>query len=131
MRHGHGARVSEPAATRDTRGTWHVTRGRVTEPVVLHRDLARHAASPGLALASCRQQPLLVLEIFVEPVPLLARVLREDRGRGAAGLRPRPGGGLRGGEDGGLVGPLVAGGVQVAGHIRGELLGLADHVAVQ
>ena len=128
MRHGHGARVAEPAATR---GTWHVTRGRDTEPVVLRRHLARHAASPGLALARSRQQPLLVLEIFVEPVPLLGRVMREDRGRGAAGLRHRPGGGLRGGEDGGLVRPLVAGGVQVAGHVRGEILGLADHVAGQ
>ena len=67
----------------------------------------------------------------MEPVPLLGRRLREDRGRGAASLRPRSGGGLRGGEDGGLVRPLVAGGVQVAGHVRGEILGLADHVAGQ
>ena len=67
----------------------------------------------------------------MEPVPLLGRVMREDRGRGAAGLRHRPGGGLRGGEDGGLVRPLMAGGVQVAGHVGGEILGLADHVAGQ
>ena len=113
------------------RGTWHVTRGRDTEPVVLRRHLARNAASPGLALARSSQQLLLVLEIFVEPVPLLGRGLREDRGRGAAGLRPRPGGGLRGGEDGGLVRPLVTGGVQVAGHVGGEILGLADHIAGQ